>query len=141
MAVVIFLFIIQFTALFEVYMWIQLYRVCLRYNSTRTVSFTGNGLLPVKKKTIFVRNKHNFKTCTHYTIRSFLENGCWKESKYCQLTGLDLRIHVKVWWLLKAWNTMQNWKSIRCSHLYFKYISEQPSYLKKGSLLYNISCR
>lgn len=140
MAVVIFLFIIQFTALFEVYMWIQLYRVCLRYNSTRTVSFTGNGLLPVKKKTVFVRNKHNFKTCTHYTIRSFLENGCWKESKYCQLNGLDLRIHVKVWWLLKAWNTMQNWKSIRSSHLYFKYISKQRSYLKI-ILLYNFSCR
>lgn len=39
----------------------------------------------------------------HITLLDpFLENGCWKESKYCQLTGLDLRIHVKVWWLLKG---------------------------------------
>lgn len=81
MAVVIFLFIIQFTALFEVYMWIQLYRVCLRYNSTRTVSFTGNGLLPVKKKTIFVRNKHNFQTCTHYTISSFFRKWLLKRKQ------------------------------------------------------------
>lgn len=76
-----FLFIIQFTALFEVYMWIQLYRVCLRYNSTRTVSFTGNGLLPVKKKTVFVRNKHNFKTCTHYTISSFFRKWLLKRKQ------------------------------------------------------------
>lgn len=126
-----FCFIIQFTALFEVYMWIQLYRVCLRYNSTRTVSFTGNGLLPVKKKTVFVRNKHNFKTCTHYTNSSFFRKWLLKRKQVLSTNRTRFENSCKSVVIVKGVKHDAKLEKYKSSHLYFKYISKQRSYLKK----------